>query len=210
VGGHSLGGSIAQVVGLSKNIATITFNSAPVPLDPEYRNEISYDPNRNNMLNVRSSDDLMTGFMFSLQSNDRLRSLLTTLIEGIYQQRGNVLDENLKSRFEAVINDNNFYAGKGNWLVNDAQTGHEIQPLAENLKNKNNCAANTSGTVPLGINPTVAKDNNVKQVAPKTVSKAKKVTRAGCNKSSSVLSPSNGGAQGALKKYGNGTDGCAQ
>jgi hypothetical protein len=41
-------------------------------------------------------------------------------------------------------------------------------------------------------------------------SKAKKDTRAGCNKGSSVLSPSIGGAQGALKKFGTGTDGCIQ
>ena len=205
-------GAYAQVVGLSKNVATITFNSAPVPLDPEYRNEISYDPNRNNMLNVRSSDDLLTGFMFSLQSNDndRLRLFLTTLIEGVYQQRGNVLDENLKSRFEAVINDNNFYTGKRNWFVNDAQTGHSIFLLAENLKNKNSCATNTSGTVPLDIKATVVKDNKAKQAAPKTSSKVKKVTRAGCSKGTSISSPSTGGAQEALKKYGAGADGCAQ
>jgi len=48
------------------------------------------------------------------------------------------------------------------------------------------------------------------KITPAVKSKAKKVTRAGCNKGSSVTSPSIGGAQGALKKYGTGTDGCAQ
>jgi hypothetical protein len=56
----------------------------------------------------------------------------------------------------------------------------------------------------------VVKDNKAKQAAPKSNLKAKKVTRAGCNKGSSVTSPSTGGAQGALKKFGTGTDGCAQ
>jgi hypothetical protein len=49
-----------------------------------------------------------------------------------------------------------------------------------------------------------------KQVAPKTISKAKVAPRAGCNRGSSVLSPSIGGAQGALKKFGTGTDGCVK
>ncbi|MFI3185112.1 MAG: hypothetical protein QX198_03955 [Methylococcaceae bacterium] len=47
-----------------------------------------------------------------------------------------------------------------------------------------------------------------KQVAPKTISKAKEVPSAGCNKGSSVLSPSIGRAQGALKKFGSSKDGC--
>ena len=135
VGGHSLGGSVAQVVGLSKNVPAITFNSAPVPLDPHYRNVINYDPNRNNILNVRSSDDPVTGIVFSLQSNNELRSFLTTLIEGIYLQRSRLqsLGDYLKQRYEAVINDNNFYAGKENWLNVDAETGHDIDPLAKSL-----------------------------------------------------------------------------
>ena len=47
------------------------------------------------------------------------------------------------------------------------------------------------------------------KIVPAAKSKPKEESRAGCNKASSVLSPSIGGAQGALKKFGTGTDGCA-
>jgi hypothetical protein len=48
------------------------------------------------------------------------------------------------------------------------------------------------------------------KITPSANLKAKKVTRAGCNKVSSVSSPSTVGAEGALNKYSTGTDGCAQ
>ena len=48
------------------------------------------------------------------------------------------------------------------------------------------------------------------QTTPTANSEAKKGTRAGCNMGSSVALPSIGGAQGALKKFGTGTDGCTQ
>jgi hypothetical protein len=49
---------------------------------------------------------------------------------------------------------------------------------------------------------TIVDNNKEKQVAPKTISKAKKNTRAVCNKDSNVPSLGAGGAQEALKKFG--------
>ena len=60
------------------------------------------------------------------------------------------------------------------------------------------------------VNPQEKIDTVGNKITPAANSKAKEATRAGCNKGSSVLSPSIGGAQGALKKFGAGTDGCAQ
>jgi len=60
------------------------------------------------------------------------------------------------------------------------------------------------------VNPHGKIDTVEKKIVPAAKSKPKEESHAGCNKGSSVLSPSTGGAQGALKKYGSGTNGCAQ
>ena len=75
------------------------------------------------------------------------------------------------------------------------------------------CSANKSDqkiNKPPLVNPQGKIDTVGKKITPAVKSKAKKDTLVGCNKGSSVLSPSIGGKQGALKKYGTGTDGCAQ
>jgi len=71
------------------------------------------------------------------------------------------------------------------------------------------CSAIIEWPKPL-VSPQGKIDTFGKKITPAAKSKAKKDTRAGCNKSSNVFSPSTGGAEGELKKYGTGTDGCAQ
>lgn len=74
------------------------------------------------------------------------------------------------------------------------------------------CSANKSDqkiNKPPLVNPQ-GKIDTVEKITPAANIKANKVTRDACNKGSSVLSPSTGGAEGELKKYGTGTDGCAQ
>jgi WD40 repeat protein len=63
------------------------------------------------------------------------------------------------------------------------------------------------------IRETLNKQSNklkTNKTIPAVKPKAKADSRASCNKSSNVLSPSTGSAQGALKKYGTDSNGCAQ
>ncbi|MBL8529545.1 MAG: hypothetical protein JNL68_17845 [Burkholderiales bacterium] len=134
VGGHSLGGAVAQVVALSRNVAAVTFNSAPVPLDPAYRREIGYDRYRFNILNVRASDDPLTQVVFSIQRDSSIQSWSMTLLEGIFERRmGRAIDGQLRSEYEDEFRKDEFYAGD-NWLTNAANTGHGIRALADDIK----------------------------------------------------------------------------
>lgn len=66
VTGHSLGGGIAQYVALKNGIPAVTFNTAPLSLSTEVREELGLlyasHPNEGIITNFRSANDPLTGF----------------------------------------------------------------------------------------------------------------------------------------------------
>jgi pimeloyl-ACP methyl ester carboxylesterase len=132
--GHSLGGSLAQVASLRHGIPAVTFNSAPLPLDPDFRRRIGFDTSKlrsPNIVNIRANDDPLTEVVFKIQEDPKVKRFLMEFMEGLFVQRGNTLDTVRKARYELGINGNWFYSGQ--WLVAPSATNHGIRGLARYL-----------------------------------------------------------------------------
>jgi len=132
--GYSLGGSLAQVASLRYGLPAVTFNSAPLPLDPDFRRRIGFDVSKlrsPNIVNIRANDDPLTEVVFKIQKDQKVKRFLIEFMEGFFVQRGNRLDNALKARYEQGVNGNWFYSGQ--WLVAPSGTNHGIQGLAEYL-----------------------------------------------------------------------------
>ncbi|MGZ8171941.1 MULTISPECIES: CHAP domain-containing protein [Methylobacter] len=84
------------------------------------------------------------------------------------------------------------------WLSPKKVSGKSADKPSENID------------LPPLVTPQGEIDTVGKKITPAAKSEAKEARPAECNKGSSVLSPSIGGAQGAITKYGVGTNGCTK
>lgn len=134
--GHSLGGSLAQAVGLRFGVPVVTFNSAPLPLDPDFRRAIGFSEAKvaaAHIVNLRAMDDPLTSSVLKIGADARVRVFMVELIEGLFIKLGNPLGQTLKARYEHMVNRNWFYCGQ--WIEAPSQSGHGIGGLVQYLAN---------------------------------------------------------------------------
>ncbi|MBI4756609.1 MAG: hypothetical protein HY778_14575 [Betaproteobacteria bacterium] len=136
VTGHSLGGSLAQSVGLRFGVPVVTFNSAPLPLDPDFRRAIGFSEAKvaaSHIVNLRAQDDPLTSSVMKIGADPKVRAFMVGFVEGLFVKLGNPLGQPLKARYEQMVNGNWFYCG--HWLEAPSRSGHGIGGLVQYLAN---------------------------------------------------------------------------
>ncbi|MGH8611829.1 MAG: Mbeg1-like protein [Gammaproteobacteria bacterium] len=179
VTGHSLGGGMAQYVALQHGLRAYVFNSAG-----------SWAPT-----------------IEKLDPKAGLRAYIVRFEGQEYFRNGEsgaldwVSEEGQKFEKEHLLIPIKTWKIFGN--LNRFHIIHKMENLLQGMEDEvQNLAGKTVKGLPLNPN------TKYKKEASTTNSKTKKDTSAGCNKESNVLELNTGGAQGELKKYGVGKDGC--